>query len=174
VTIPWPEGNLHFGVSDQAGINFHLSPAGLQPGVKVSWANQDVAFAILPEAGIGLATGSASTIGVTQTSSATLTGLMIGSKFLLSHRSGVYGGAGYDFQSWSYSIDNASSTETSHAISLAIGREIVAGLVNIRPELSFLISPTTSVNQRGATGFSQVSLIPTVTIALQTERRRAR
>ncbi len=161
-SIPAFEANLQYGFSDHLGLNMHLSPAGLQPGLKWTLNKSKVAHvALLPAIAFGYASGYSEVAfsgadGVLrrrdprQTTSFTF---LSGLKLLASHRSGVYGGVGYDFI-FNRSLDRAIvgggnvqdevSTLTqsgTHTITAAVGLEIKLGLVRLKPEVAFAISP---------------------------------
>ncbi len=172
ISFPVYEGNLQFGLSDQTGLNLHLSPAGLQPGLKVTLVSGEVALAILPEAGIGLATASFSPSFPGSSARETGFEFIGGAKFILSHSKGVYGGVGYDFQYVSISTDSPSNSPsyTSHGISLAIGYDFASGFLRLRPEFSMIISPSNKQSNSNS-NLTDYYLLPTLTVALQTPKR---
>src|SRR5687767_4795554 len=66
------EANAEIGLSDEMGLNLHFSPAGLQPGVKVTFMYGPVQLAILPAVAFGYSnnsTGTATTINNNTTTS---------------------------------------------------------------------------------------------------------
>lgn len=160
--IPSFEANLQYGFSDHVGLNVHLSPAGLQPGLKWTINKSKVAHvALIPAVafGYGSAYSDVTFSGVDgvlkkrdprQTTSFTF---LSGFKFIASHRSGVYGGVGYDFifnRSLERAIvgtgnvqDEVSTLTQSgtHTITAAVGLDITLGLVHLKPEIAFGISP---------------------------------
>lgn len=161
-SMPAFEANLQYGFSDHVGLNVHLSPAGLQPGLKWTINKSKVAHvALLPAVafGYGSAYSEVAFAGVDgvlkkrdprQTTSFTF---LSGLKLIASHRSGVYGGVGYDFifnRSLERTIvgtgnvqDEVSTLTQSgtHTITAAVGLDITLGLVHLKPEIAFAISP---------------------------------
>lgn len=162
-SIPAFEANVTKGFSDHVGLNVHVSPAGIQPGLKWTVNRSKVAhFALLPAFAIGYAsvgsadflaqsTGAQTELNPRATTSFTFLG---GLKLLFSHVSGFYAGAGYDavFQrSNSSSAPTAQAdrsdtiTETlTHQIMAAVGYSIGLGAVSVRPEVAFAVNPTLS------------------------------
>ncbi|MHB8879497.1 MAG: hypothetical protein ACYC8T_37870 [Myxococcaceae bacterium] len=193
LSLPVFEGNVAYGLSAPATLNLHLSPAGLQPGVKVRLVEGPLSLAILPEIGVGVfSAGSSSSYtvnGVTTTSSSaepqSLVNLQAGFKFLGRHDSGLYGGLGYTFQSTGISAGGAVVTGTSgngsrynyasHHVQAAVGFEWAHGPVRLRPELALMFSPavtysttstsgsTSTTTQANGTGFM---LFPNITMAI--------
>jgi hypothetical protein len=160
--LPAFEANIQHGFTDHLGLNVHLSPAGVQPGLKWTLNKSKVAHvALLPALAFGYGSGYSevqfsAVDGILrkrdprQTTSFTfLTGL----KVIASHRSGVYGGVGYDFifnRSLERAIVGTGNTQDeistltesgTHQISAAIGFDITLGLVHLKPEVAFAISP---------------------------------
>jgi hypothetical protein len=175
-SFPVTEANFQYGVGDSASINVHLSPAGLQPGVKVTLLNGPIKLAILPEVGGGLlyeGSGSGSETDFV---------FIAGAKVIVSGEAGWYAGVGYDFtylsgnlnataiitgtSSGSGSTTNEGFNATSHSASGAIGYEFRAGLLRIRPELAVLYSPGFQVDN--VTGDGHVIFLPNVTVAVGT------
>ncbi|MHB8878632.1 MAG: hypothetical protein ACYC8T_33450 [Myxococcaceae bacterium] len=179
------EGNLALGLTDSLGLNLHLSPAGVQPGLKVALSRSSLSLAVMPEVALGYWSRGASNLR-TQGSTRTDTdsggtnsfGLLLGAKVLASHSSGIYGGAGYAYQQFvsSNTGPNARDRGTvnvSHAFSFAMGWELGRGSVKVRPELALMILPvvggwnTTGTTSAWAGSGSEFFLFPNVTIALQ-------
>ncbi len=165
VALPGAEANMQFGVNDKFAINLHGSSAGLQPGLKWTVNKSRVFhFAVQPAIALGFVNYNASTMrfdtqGVQKEvnpvgwSSFTFMG---GLKALFSHRSGFYGGIGYDFiynglgrngmQNPGTNIEVKTSGSTStyqNQLSIAAGMDIPLGNGNLhlRPELAFCITP---------------------------------
>lgn len=161
--LPAFEANVQKGFNDRFALNVHVSPAGIQPGLKWTVNRSRVAhFAILPAVAFGYgsvansdyvaqATGAQTEVNPRATTSFTFLG---GLKLLVSHRSGFYAGAGYDFvfnrsNSSSAPSVNADRTDlitqtTTHQIMAAVGFSIALGLVSLRPEIAFAVNPTLS------------------------------
>jgi hypothetical protein len=169
VNFPVVEGNAQAGLTDMLSFNLHLSPAGLQPGVKVTLVDGPLALAVLPQVAGLLSTGNQSSSGGTTTTS-TIYGIMGGARLLLSHTSGPYGGVGYDLQYVTSQDNNGSSqgSATSHALTFALGFDLKAGGLRVRPELSVLYSPSNEFASSGGSARSNVpelQIIPNVTLA---------
>lgn len=197
-TIPAFEANLQKGFNDHVALNVHVSPAGIQPGLKWTVNRSRVAhFAILPAVAFGYgsvgtsdfvaqSTGAQTEVNPRATTSFTFLG---GLKFLVSHESGFYAGVGYDFvfnrsNSSSAPNVNADRAETitqtaTHQIMAAIGFSIRLGLVSLRPEVAVAVNPALSqtINSRlgaNATGEQQLNggfawaIMPGFTIAVGT------
>jgi len=178
------EGNAQWGLTDNIGLNVHLSSAGLQPGVKISLPafGDRIHLAVLPEFALGVASQGS---GQSRSNSTTVTDrggsanlyVMGGFKLLASHSSGLYAGLGYDFQRISTEALNGGtrrmgSVQTLHNIGLAIGYEVTIGAVTLRPELAIGLTPSSNTwNINGTaetfagTG-SEILLFPNVTVAL--------
>jgi len=193
-TLPVFEGNLGYGFTDGIGLNIHVSPAGLQPGVKLHVLQGQLQMSVLPELAFG-AGGASSTTSVTSngttlsqpgTTDASL-GLLAGLKILVSHASGVFGGIGYDYQTFgmdtttpargSQPEEKQKSTVASHNLAMAVGYELATGWVMVRPELALLFAPsiTTSTTSGSTTkstddGSAWV-VFPNVTFAMGGGRR---
>lgn len=200
--LPGAEANLQYGFTDQVALNVHASPAGLQPGVKWTLNRSRIAnVALLPAVAFGYGslggvTFSAGADGVqrennptTNTSFTFLAGL----KVLVSHRSGFYAGVGYDFtlnRSLSSHVVGTGNVQdrvetltitTGHQISAAIGLDIAFGMVHLRPEVAFAVSPgiATSVTTRApptetnasAGGGFGFAVFPGFSIAVDSPRR---
>lgn len=179
-SIPAFEANVQRGFSDKLALNVHLSPAGLQPGLKWTVNRSKVAhFAILPSVAFGYgsvgtsdfvaqSTGAQQEVNPRATTSFTFLG---GLKLLVSHQSGFYAGAGYDFvfnRSNSSSAPNPQSDRTelitqttTHQIMAAVGFSVALGPVSLRPEIAVAVNPTLSqtINSRvGANSTGDQSL----------------
>lgn len=157
------EANVTKSFSDKFALNVHVSPAGLQPGLKWTVNKSRVAhFAILPAVAFGYGSvgssdyvaqsnGSLTEVNPRATTSFTFLG---GLKFLVSHRSGFYAGAGYDLvfhrsnssSAASASVDRSDViTQTvTHQIMAAVGFSIAFGTVSLRPEIAFAVNPALS------------------------------
>lgn len=200
--LPGAEANLQYGFNEHVAFNVHASPAGLQPGVKWTINKSRVAHvALLPAVAFGYgslggATFSAGSDGVqrennpTSTTSFTFLG---GLKVLVSHRSGFFAGVGYDFQlnrSLSSYVQGTGNVQdkyetltiaTGHQISASIGMDIAFGMIHLRPEVAFAVSPTIGTSQtvRGPAMENTVSagggfgfaVFPGFTIAVASPRK---
>ncbi|MBE2248711.1 MAG: hypothetical protein IAE78_04110 [Myxococcus sp.] len=202
-SIPAFEANVQKGFNDHVALNFHVSPAGVQPGLKWTVNRSRVAhFAILPAIAFGYGsvatsdfvaqpTGAQSEINPRATTSFTFLG---GLKLLVSHQSGFYAGVGYDFvfnRSNSSSAPNANAdrtdviTQTStHQLMGAVGFSIALGQVSLRPEIAFAVNPALSqtISSRvgaASTGDQTLSggfswaILPGFTIAVATPPTKA-
>lgn len=158
--LPSAEANLQYGFSDQVGLNVHASPAGLQPGLKLTLNKSKVAnVALLPALGVGYASVLQSTyvagidgqqVEGARTTNTSFT-FLVGLKFLFSHRSGFYAGVGYDLLLNNAVLTTANSATTDraesrvftlqHQIMAAVGLDISFGLVHLRPEVAFAVMP---------------------------------
>jgi len=174
------EANAIIGFSDRIGLNIHISQAGIQPGLKIMIFEKWVSMAIIPEVAFGYwsynenteKTSGGSTSSEEKYDYSTF-GLMAGLKFLISTKIGLYGGFGYDFQ---YEIPSAATgvdySNVSHILALAIGYDMEVGPINLRPELSFCITPsiTQSGTKSGTTitssGGSSFMFFPNLTFAI--------
>ena len=153
LAAPGFEGNFAIGLLEELGLNFHLSSAGLQPGLKISFPSDGVSVAVLPSVGVGYASQAASiqlTKGsLTSASDAGGTGFlqaMAGAKLIVSVPAGFYAGVGYDFQRLSSEVLAAAPTGkgtvmTSHAFSAAAGWELGRGALRVRPEIAVMVVP---------------------------------
>ncbi len=152
------EGNVAYGMSEAAAVNLHLSPAGLQPGVKLRLLNGPLRVALMPEVAFSrvnfASSGTTTSDGVERSSSGSeplsVTSMQAGFKVLGRHESGFYGGLGYTFQTASFSPGNglywgssssAQYSYSAHQIQAAAGFELVTGAVRVRPELAAIYSP---------------------------------
>lgn len=183
VALPGAEANMQFGVNDKVAINLHGSSAGLQPGVKWTMVHSRVfSLAVQPAVAFGFVNYNATT----QRSDATgvqsegnpigwnsLT-FMAGLKLLATHRSGFYGGLGYDFlyngqattgvkdAFTNVEVKTSGSIQTyQNQISVAAGMDIPLGNGNfhLRPEVAFCTTPgfTTTWNSKVDTNTSTFS-----------------
>lgn len=170
-SIPAFEANITKGFTDHVGLNVHVSPAGIQPGLKWTVNRSRVAhFALLPAIALGYAsvgsadylaqsTGAQMELNPRATTSFTFLG---GLKLLFSHVSGFYAGAGYDlvFQRSNSSSAPSANTDRSdtitetltHQLMAAIGYSIGLGAVSVRPEVSFAVNPALSQLTRTRVG----------------------
>ncbi len=202
--LPGFEANLQYGFSENVALNVHGSTAGFQPGLKITVNDyrDDAHFALLPQIAFGygstgwqtdvIDSGSSRTAGVptTNTSFTFLGGL----KLLVSHKSGFYAGAGYDFLfnrhfnktrsgdgNSSVEIDTTFST-VAHQISVNLGFDIKLGFVHLRPEIAVALYPgigqnrTVQVggsasNSADANGGFGWALFPGFSIGVQSPRR---
>jgi hypothetical protein len=201
-SIPMFEANINHGFNDHVALNVHASSAGLQPGLKLTLNKSKKAhIALMPQVAFGYASLGASTFaggaeGVlvetaprSQTSFTFLGGL----KVLFSHRSGFYAGVGYDFifnRNFNSAIlgggnvtdkQEIINSTTGHQISASIGLDIALGMVHLRPEVAFAVTPgiAQSVTRRvapdeitsSASGGFGWALFPGFTIAIVTPKR---
>lgn len=175
--LPSAEANLQYGFSDQVGLNVHASPAGLQPGLKLTLNKSRVAnVALLPAVGVGYSSVLSSNYvaGVdgqqvegprTATTSFTF---VAGLKLLFSHRSGFYAGVGYDLLLHNAVASTANSATTDwqetrtftleHQLMAALGIDIAFGLVHLRPEIAFAVMPGISQTLTSVTGTTPSSV----------------
>ncbi len=190
-TFPFFEANLQFGLADMVALNVHASSAGLAPGAKIALLKGEVALAVLPEIAFGFQTQTVSasytTGGVTNSSAgnpATNVSWLVGLRVLVSTAFGLYGGLGYQFQSYSYgattssftgSTSESSAGVSSHNIQLAVGYDLAAGHLRLRPELALMIAPAGGTSSSSVTsgtttttpgGFSAFAILPNVTVAV--------
>lgn len=164
-SFPWFEANANYGFNDHVALNAHMSPAGFEPGVKITLNKSRIAHvALLPAIGIGYAQYSESTTSaggngvgtVVNPNSTSQLLFLAGLKFLVSHRSGFFIGLGYDFM-FTRSVQNSVTgtpqtlvyhqtvlTSLQHQIGLGVGMSIKVGMLSIRPELAFAIVPAIS------------------------------
>src|SRR5579883_138654 len=72
-SAPQFEGNLAYGIDDWVGLNFHASPAGLQPGVKFGIVrDRHFKLALLPQVDLGYLHTSNLAAGATTSGSGSL------------------------------------------------------------------------------------------------------
>jgi hypothetical protein len=198
-SLPAFEANGQIGVSDLVAVNLHASPAGIQPGAKLTLINGFGQLALLPEIAIGYGSVANSIYqsgqdGIQKEVSPTMTNslnFLGGLKVIASHRVGVYGALGYDFQyqnSVTESViglgSSASTTRTSastvqHNLTGAIGFDWAMGQVHLRPELAAAITvgiatssvtgSSAAVENQGGLGFL---IMPTLTLAVASDPKR--
>ena len=168
LSLPWFEANANYGFGDHLTLNLHMSPAGLQPGLKITLNKSRIAhIALLPQFGIGYASYGESTTSADSTgrgtevspSSKTSLILMGGLKLLISHRSGFYFGLGYDLmftRNAEYFTTGTPQTlvyhqtvltSLQHQLAAAVGMSVKIGFISIRPEIAFAIVPSISGTQ---------------------------
>ncbi|MBL8955836.1 MAG: hypothetical protein JNK82_33995, partial [Myxococcaceae bacterium] len=157
-TIPAVEGNAHFGLNDHVGINAHFSPAGVQPGLKITVNKSRRAhFAIMPQLAMGYvhvrsaayATGNTGSTNESDATSTSMFTFMAGLRLMVSHVSGFYCGVGGDFIATraisTPTVNNALPSTINNTLQLAIaanvGFSISLGWVRIRPEIAFAVQP---------------------------------
>lgn len=187
------EANAQIGISDEVGLNLHFSPAGLQPGVKISFMKGPVELAVLPAISFGYSTnstGTATTINnTTTTSEGAITsnlGVLAGLKILASVPGGLYAGVGYDFQYTSQEQrQNPTATPNvttgmGHNVTAAAGFELKMGALLLRPEAAVVYTPLTgsqTVQGTSTTTNPDTSawhFFPNLTVAVSSEGRRSR
>lgn len=163
LALPYAEANLQYGLNRRIGLNFHMSPAGLQPAAKFTLTRSKVVFfSIMPSIAFGYGSsqvtdtitgqdGKATPVrDVTTTSFSFLTGL----KFLFSHVSGFFIAAGVDYQfhRWFTGLPGTATTDLfrstvsmhSAAFGFNTGLEVGLGeqkLIRLRPEVAFNVAP---------------------------------
>jgi hypothetical protein len=173
IAAPWIEANGQYGFTKQVALNVHVSPAGIQPGFKWTLNRSLVAhIALLPEIGVGYAQHNMSTFVSDQSgaqqeiSPGYVTSLVFqaGLKILFSHRSGFYGGIGYDFLTTrSLQVQNTGTPNSTnqtrtltisyqHQIAAGVGFSAQLGMVSFRPEIAFAVVPAISGSQNVAAG----------------------
>ncbi len=172
--LPAAEANIQHGLSDHVALNIHASSAGLQPGMKFTVNRSKVAhFALLPAVAFGYASVGSSTFQshvdgrLTEVNPASTTSFsfLAGLKLLVSHRSGVYGGLGYDLllhrilttSAPSSMVDRTETLSVSigHQISAAIGFDVALGRVHLRPEIAAAVYPGVSQDLSTRVGSTQ-------------------
>lgn len=198
--LPGAEANIQQGLSQHLALNVHASSAGIQPGLKITVNRSKTAhFAIMPAIALGYASFGSSTYQsrvdgrLTEVSpmSTTSFSFLGGFKMLVSHRSGAYGGVGYDLMLHRMLTQSAPSTAVdrtdtlsltvSHQISLAVGFDIALGRVHLRPEIAAAVYPgisqsfstrvgSTSAELAVSGGFGW-ALMPGLGIAVATEAK---
>ena len=165
LSIPWFEANANYGFGEHLSLNFHMSPAGIQPGLKITLNKSRIAnIALLPQIGIGYASygESVTTAGAngqgTEVNPTSVTSFIFtaGMKLLISHRSGFFFGLGYDLMV-TRNVQNSTTgtpqtlvyhqtvlSSLQHQLGLGVGMSIKVGFVSIRPEIAFAIVPAIS------------------------------
>ena len=106
-TVPAVERNAPFGLTERLALNAHFSPAGIQPGLKITVNRPRAAahFALLPQFALGYghvrsAANVTDSSGIKVESSPQSTSLftfMLGLRLMVSHKSGFFTGVGGDF-----------------------------------------------------------------------------
>lgn len=192
--FPAIEADVGLGVTESIGFSLHASPAGLRPGMKMTLWQGRGALALMPHVGLGYGSSASSTYvtgidgRLSEVQPAVLTTFIwsAGLKVMASHRSGVYGGAGYEIQSVT-NVTAATSgvggattpTESrtgsiQHNASMALGFEVKLERSFLRPEIAVVLTPliysSTSdlvgrVVNEGGGGFSWM-VMPTITVAV--------
>lgn len=197
--MPAFEANLEHGFTRKLGLSVHASSAGLQPGIKITVTDSRVVhFALLPSVALGYGSladsqftaGSDGLLRENNPSTTTSFSLLTGLKFIFSHQSGFYLGAGYDFmytRSFRSGVvgaigaqDKVESLTTAghHVITGAAGFSITLGMLRLRPEVAFSVTPgitSTTTTAVGATttaatafGGSAWAILPGFTVAIAT------
>ncbi len=201
--LPSFEANLQYGFDENVALNVHGSSAGIQPGLKWTVNRSKTAhFALMPQVAFGYASNGIATNvygndGVQQPgapSTGTSFTFLGGLRAFASHKSGIYGGVGYDFlfnrnfNKTRVGTGNASIEQdtihqtTGHQISINLGFDIALGFIHIRPEIAVALYPgigqTRTVNtagsepfNQGATGGFGWAIFPGFSIGAQTPRR---
>lgn len=190
VQLPTAEANVQFGLTRLFGLNLHISPAGVQPGLKMTLLERAVVIGLLPELGFGWANGATQptvfnnqTVVPTDPTWSSNVILNAGARVLFFHPgSGAYGGLGYQYQAFTYRQSQGtgtnaavtSTTDSLHNILAAVGYELRSGSLRIRPELAVAITPerstSVSINNEAAlsrSGGNAFFLFPNVTFAIE-------
>lgn len=161
--LPTVEGNVQYGFSKRLALNAHVSPAGLQPGLRINLTNSRlINLAIMPTLGAGYASVLDSTFSGGQDGRYTESGqrlttsftFLAGAKFSIAHQSGFYLAVGYDLllnrsramlpPTTSSDRSDVTTTSVQHQLSGNIGFEIAmgeGGVVKLRPEVSVAVAP---------------------------------
>jgi hypothetical protein len=187
--LPALEGNAQFGLGPHLGINAHFSPAGIQPGLKITVNKSYFAhFALMPQFAIGYGRVASSIFvtdmrgQVTETfpTSTTLLTFMLGLRAIASHVGGFYASVGADLiatrsvhaAAAGTDLPTADATNTVQLSMMAnVGWSISLNWLRIRPEIAFAAQPWVwaSSSQFGngggfgfaiLPGFSLVALTP--------------
>jgi hypothetical protein len=180
------EANFLLGLTDAVGLNVHVSPAGLQPGAKISFRLGGLQLALLPEFAVGYWSDGGSSEhtqagAVTNRDSGghSMVEVLLGAKLIASHSSGLYAAIGYDYQqivttNLGPDAQGRGRVDFAHALSLAAGWELGSGAIKVRPEVALLYlgsvggwSTTANGSHWDGSG-SEFVLFPNVTIAWQT------
>jgi hypothetical protein len=179
LVLPVFEANMGYGLADNLDLNLHASLSGVQGGVKVGLSKGgSLDFSILPQVGfVYVSEGNKESNDATNTTvstSSSALGILLGFKLIASMPTGLYFGAGYDFQHGQTSAGGANpATFNAHNLLLAGGYSLTQGKFQIRPELALLFAParSTSVEVNGVTfssdGGTGFALFPNVTIAMR-------
>jgi hypothetical protein len=194
LSAPWFEANANYGFGDHLSLNLHMSPAGIQPGLKITLNKSRIAnIALLPQIGLGYASyGESTTVagsnGKGEEVSPTSTTSFIfsaGLKLLISHQVGFFFGLGYDFM-YTRNAQNFTTgtpqtlvyhqtllTSLQHQIGASVGMSVKVGFLSIRPEIAFVIAPAISgtrtvdnLNPYSASGGSAWAILPGFGFAL--------
>lgn len=200
--LPSFEANLQYGFNENVAFNVHGSSAGIQPGLKWTVNRSKTAhFALMPQVAFGYASNSIATNvygqdGVQQpgapTTNTSFT-FLGGLRAFASHKSGVYGGVGYDFifnrnfSKTRIGTGNASVEQdlihqtTGHQISINLGFDITLGFVHLRPEIAVALYPGIGQNRTVNTGADTTTqsasggfgwaIFPGFSIGVQSPRR---
>jgi hypothetical protein len=173
--FPTLEGNVSYGLGESVGLNLHLSTGGFQPGIHVVLVNGPLCLAVLPEVAFAYGRETDSTSSPSSESTWDGIGFLAGTKVLVSHASGIYASAGYDYQytkftshSGADSSPGSSSSQKVHNITAGLGYTIHAASISIRPEIAFLYAPsaTTSASDTSSTVKSSGwAIMPTLSFA---------
>ena len=175
--IPAVEGNLTFGFTEKLGLNLHLSPAGIQPGLKILLLRRWVSIALMPELAFFYWSHADKTDvtknGYTNTKTTydlDAIGVTAGTKVLVSTEFGIYGGLGYDFQYTKISSGdgNSDTSNLQHILTFGAGYEIDLGRLQLRPELTITVTPaiTTKDGDGSKSGGWSFTLMPNITVAV--------
>lgn len=159
-TVPELEANAAFGLGETVDLNFHLSTAGVQPGVKIQLASGDWNFAVMPEFAFLYAGNNSNGQGTSRS-------LMFGAKGLVSNSSGLYAGLGYDLRLLDRGSGQNAQTTLAHFGNLALGYELKMGGVSLRPELAFAVAPVFLLEDNAPSGFgTELIVLPNITVAV--------
>lgn len=160
--LPQAEANIQYGFDEHFALNVHGSSAGVQPGLK--WTiNKSrhahvallpaVAFGFARQDGVTLAAGVDGVQHENHPTSLTSFTFLGGLKVLVSHRSGFFAAVGYDFvfnRSLSAQVIGTGNVQdryealtqlTAHQLSASVGLDIPLGMVRLRPEIAFAVTP---------------------------------
>lgn len=159
-TVPELEANAAFGLGETVDLNFHLSTAGVQPGVKIQLASGDWKFAVMPEFAFLYAGNNTNGQGTSRS-------LMFGAKGLVSNSAGLYAGLGYDLRLLDRGAGQNAQTTLAHFGNVALGYELKMGGVSLRPEVAFAIAPTFLLEDNAPEGFgTELIVLPNITVAV--------
>jgi hypothetical protein len=176
VEFPHIEGNGAIGLFDGFDLNVHLSPAGLQPGLKIALLKGPFTVSVLPQLGL-LIVNTSSSSAASKGSSQLSVGVLAGVKVLASHEAGFFAAFGYDFQYGNFgtaAITGGTSSSTSsviaHNLTFNVGYDVGFGKFHLRPELAFVATPALSVSSGGSpssNGGPYFAFVPGVTLAVE-------
>jgi len=159
-TVPEIEANAAFGMGESLDLNFHLSTAGIQPGVKIVLMRGDWNVAVMPEFAFLYSGNDAN-------QQSTSRSIMLGAKLLASSPGGLYTGLGYDMRLLDRGSGNSAQTSLAHFGNVALGYEMKMGGVSLRPEIAFAIAPTFILADDPPDGFgTEMIILPNITIAV--------